>query len=398
MMQNKTLIFVLAAGLITPLAALADNGNFTFYGRADLSYDFVNTGDGTTTANGAAPLKGTSKQVVSSNVSRFGFKGTEDLGEGLSANWQIEQQINFDDAAKATFASRNTYASLKHEGLGTLLFGINDTPYKTSTERLNMFRDNIGDNRSLIGAPKNASGSLASTGTTGTSAFAGASSLGFDLRPTNILMYTTPAFSDTFVPALTGLSASVAKVNLTEQNYVSADKSNKLSSMAVMYDVAPFFATIAHESHKLETIAEGAKESANRVGLSYKPEVFEIGVAYEKTSDNLGAAGVNKFGHNALYVGGKYNFGLRAVKLGYTKTGVQGSGAAQIANSGARQISVGYDHGLSKRTKLYAVYTKISNGKGINYTFAQNSGAASASSGGFGASPSVLSLGVYHSF
>jgi hypothetical protein len=148
----------------------------------------------------------------------------------------------------------------------------------------------------------------------------------------------------------------------------------------------------------LEATAAGAEESANRVGFSYKPEVFEVGVAYEKTTDNLGAAAVNKFGHSAFYVGGKYNFGLRAVKLGYTKTGVQGSGTAQIADSGASQVSVGYDHGLSKRTKLYAVYTKISNGKGINYTFAQNSGAATASSGAFGASPTALSLGIYHTF
>ena len=66
-------------------------------------------------------------------------------------------------------------------------------------------------------------------------------------------------------------------------------------------------------------------------------------------------------------------------------------------DSGATQVSVGYDHGLSKRTKLYALYTRIVNGKGINYGFSQNSGASSSNSG-YGTSPTVLSLGMKHTF
>jgi predicted porin len=102
-------------------------------------------------------------------------------------------------------------------------------------------------------------------------------------------------------------------------------------------------------------------------------------------------------GHSAAYLGAKYSIGNNAVKLGYVKTGTLGAGTAQIADSGANQVSVGYDHGLSKRTKLYAIYTKITNGKGINYSFSQSSGAGSTVSG-YGTSPSVVSLGVKHSF
>lgn len=388
-MQKKLIHLALIAAFAAPVAASADNANFTFYGRADLSHDIVNTGDGTTIANGTTAVTGTSKQVVSSNVSRFGFKGTEDLAEGLSANWQVEQQINIDDAARNTFASRNSFANVKSENFGTVLFGIHDTPYKTSTERLNMFRDSIGDNRVLIGPPA-ARTAVAPSATVGASGFAGSSQIGFDLRPTNILMYTTPVFA--------GVSASVAKANLTEQNFTNQHLKNNLLSMAVSYDLAPFFAAVARESHKLNTVVLDGKETATRLGFSYKPEVFEIGVMVEKTDDNLGALKVSRFGHNTLYIGGKYNMGLKAVKLGYGKAGVLGTGAAQVANSDASQISLGYDHGMSKRTKLYAIYTKISNGKGINYSFSQNSGAASSSSGGFGSSPTAFSLGVYHTF
>lgn len=388
MKQKKVFALALAAGLVAPLAAFADSANFTFYGTADVSYDSVNTGDGTTTANGATAVNGTSKRVVSSNVSKFGFKGAEVLGEGLSGIWQIEQQINFDDAAKNTFASRNTFAGLKNESLGTLLFGIYDTPYKSATRRLDVFADNIADNRALMGAPKSVA-AVAPTATAGAAPFAGASSQGFELRPTNVLDYISSVFA--------GVTASVATVNLTEQNYTSAHLANSALSLAVMYDVAPFYGSVAHESHKLETVAAGAKESATRLGFGFKPEAFELNVVYEKTADNFGAGQINSLGHSAYYVGGKYNIGNDAVKLAYGKAGVLGTGAARIADSGARQVSVGYDHGLTKNAKLYALYTRIANGKGIDYGFSQNSGAATTSSG-FGTSPSALSLGYKQSF
>lgn len=386
--QKKLIVVALAAAIALPVPALADNANFTFYGKADVSYDSVNTGNGTTTANGATAITGVTKRVVSSNVSKFGFKGSNDLGDGLSAIWQIEQQINFDDAAKNTFASRNTFAGLKSEGLGTVLFGIHDTPYKIATRKLDVFGDSIADNRALLGAPKSVT-AVAPTATAGASAFAGASSQGFELRPTNVLAYISPAFA--------GVTAAVATVNLTEQNYDSSHKANNALSLAVMYDVAPFYGSVAHESHKLETTAAGAKESATRLGFGFKPSAFEVNVVYEKTTDNLGTAQINKYGHSAFYVSGKYNIGNDAVKLAYGKAGVLGTGAAQVVNSDAKQISVGYDHGLSKHTKVYALYTRISNGKGINYGFSQSSGAATTTSG-FGTSPSVLSLGVQHSF
>jgi predicted porin len=368
-MQKKLIALAVAAAMSAP--AFAENANFTFYGTADVSYDVVNTGDGTTTANGATTATGTSKRVVSSNVSKFGFKGSEDLGGGLAVVWQIEQQINIDDAAKNTFASRNTFAGVKSETLGTVLLGIHDTPYKISTRKLDVFGDNIADNRALIGIKVNGN------------------SQGFELRPSNVLAYISPSMG--------GVTAAIATVNLTEANDVSTQKNNSALSLAVMYDGAPFYGSVAHESHKLETLGAGWKESANRVGFGFSQDMFSVGLVYEKTSDNFGAGGINTVGHNAYYLGGKFNIGMDAVKFAYGKTGVVGSGAAQVANSGASQISVGYDMSMSKRTKLYALYTKISNGKGINYEFSQNSGAASTTSG-YGTSPSAISLGLKHSF
>lgn len=369
-MQKKLIALAIACAMSAP--AFADNANFTFYGAVDVSYDIINTGDGTTTANGATAVNGVNKRVVSSNVSKFGFKGSEDMGDGLAAIWQIEQQVNIDDAAKNTFASRNTFAGLKSETLGTVLLGIHDTPYKISARKLDVFGDNIADNRALMGIKPAASG------------------LGFELRPTDVLAYISPAFA--------GVTAAIATANLKEANKLSTDKNGSALSVAVMYDVAPFYGSLAHEKHALDYVAVGKSESATRVGFGFSQEVFSVGVVYEKISDNFGAGDINAYGHNAYYLGGKFNIsGMDAVKFAYGKAGVLGTGAAQVVDSGASQVSVGYDHGLSKRTKLYALYSKISNGKGINYAFSQNSGAASTTSG-YGTSPTALSLGLKHSF
>jgi predicted porin len=379
MMQKKVFALALAAGLVSPLAALADNANFTFYGTADVSHDTVSTGSGTTTANGATAVNGVTKEVVSSNVSKFGFKGSEDLGGGLAAVWQIEQQINLDDAAANTFASRNTFAGLKSDSAGTVLMGRHDTPYKLSTRRLDVFADNIADNRALLG------------GVTANAAGVGSAGASFDGRQNNVLAYISPA--------LAGVTVAVATVNLTEANISSGptvaqnQKNNSALSMAAMYDAAPFYAAVAHESHKLATVAIGDNESATRLGFGFTQDMFTVGLVYEKTSDNFGAAQANLYGHTGLYLGGKVNFGTDAVKFAYGKAGQLGT----ITNSAASQVSLGYDHDLSKRTKLYVLYTKLSNGKGINYAFSQNSGAASTTSG-FGTSPSALSLGLKHSF
>jgi predicted porin len=370
--------FVLAAAITLPVPALADTANVSIYGVANLSYDYIRTG---TAANGTP---GISKTNVSSNVSRIGFKGSEDLGGGLSAIWQIEQQVNMDNAG-GTFATRNSFAGMKSGNLGTLLLGRHDTPYKLTTRKLDVFADSIADNRALLGGVKTNKSSNA----------------GFDERQPDLIAYTSPSVS--------GFIGMIARVNLTEGNTASTAAKASATSLAAMYDAAPFYGSIGYEVHKLDTALAGGKESATKLGLGYTMDALTLGFAYEKTSDNLGAgaaatvgaacaakaAGSDCFGHTAYYLSGLYKLDSDAVKFAYGKAGQLGN----TANTGANQLSVGYDHGLGKRTVLYALYSRISNQSGINYGFSQSSATANnATINGTGASPSALSIGVKHSF
>jgi predicted porin len=379
-MQKKIIALAIAAAISAP--AFADTSNVTVYGVADVSFDSIKTG---TSTAGAA---GTTINGVSSNTSRLGLKGSEDLGDALSAIWQIETVINIGsnstNAGAPALGGRNTFAGLSSKDMGTVVLGKHDTPYKISTRKFDLFGDGIADNRSIMG------GNTASA--TGqnllTKATAGAS---FDGRQDQVIAYISPKLGDMFTGA-------IAYVNLTPGANLSASAKASATSLAGMFDIAGgFYGSLAYEVHDFAAVTTGAKtkEKATKLGLAYTMDAINVNFAYEKTSDNLGVATANLYGHNAYYLSGKYSFGNDAVKLAYTKAG----NIANVANTDAKQFSLGYDHNLSKRTTVYALYTKLSNSSAAGYSLSNNSTLGGVSSNaGIGASPSALAFGMKHTF
>jgi len=394
-MQKKIIALAIAAAISGP--AFAD-GNVTVYGVANASFDLVDNGS-------IGATSGTRNNKISSNASRIGFKGSEDLGEGLKAVWQIESLISLDGAAAATpdtLGTRNTYVGLSGDNWGTLLLGRHDTPYKLATRRLDVFADTLGDNRSLLGSVKGVSAAAA-----------------FDGRQTDALAYISPAFN--------GFTVAAAYVAGAETTTVSTDTKGSAWSLAGWYDAAPFYGSLAYEVHDLGSTGTGtlagasnvatayahagSKESALKLGAGYKLDALDLNFAYEKTSDNLGGtaaptgagspglvAGADVFGHSAFYLGGKYNIGNDAVKIAYAHAGNL-AGTTPGNDTTAKQLSVGYDHSLSKRTTVYALYTKLSNGTNVKYALSSAStatGTTAASANG--AAPSAFSLGLKHTF
>src|SRR5438876_3089347 len=92
---------VVPALLATAFAAHAQS-NVTIYGLLDATVGVSKTNSGTTTPGGATPVTGQRLYRMDSSVgpgSRLGFRGTEDLGGGLKANFLIEQGIAVDTGA-----------------------------------------------------------------------------------------------------------------------------------------------------------------------------------------------------------------------------------------------------------------------------------------------------------
>ena len=80
--MNKKLVAVAIAGLLAAPLAQAQTANVTLYGRINIDMEFVHG----RLNNGTDP----NVYRVTSNSSRFGLRGTESLGGGLNAIFQIE--------------------------------------------------------------------------------------------------------------------------------------------------------------------------------------------------------------------------------------------------------------------------------------------------------------------
>lgn len=390
--MKKKLLAAAVAGAFAAPAAMADTANVNIYGVAHMSFDMANNGSST------AGVAGASTNKVSSNQSRIGFKGSEDLGGGTSAIWQIEQQVNMDNSTTNpnTFASRNSFIGLSDATWGTVLMGRHDTPYKIATRGLDVFADTIADNRSLMGMSAGGlANTLTHTGATGP--------FNHDTRVGDALAYVSPAMN--------GLTIAVGYVPGAELATTSTQIKGAAWSLAGMYNAGPINASLSYQAIDVGTtgtgtmggvlLAAGDKGKAWKLGGGYTMDAFQVNLVYEKTTSSLTAlAGGDGAAQNNWYLAGKYNVSASdAVKLAYTKAGTnpQGAGAAVVAGSGAKQVSLGYDHNMSKRTVLYALYTKLSNDSAATYVLSSVSTGSGALPGA-GASPSALSLGLKHSF
>ncbi len=89
---------------------------------------------------------------VSQNSSYIGFKGSEDLGNGLKALFQYETTVNF-DSGTGFGGSRDSFVGLSHANAGTVVLGNLTGPTRALGAALdvNPGATGIGANSGLIG-------------------------------------------------------------------------------------------------------------------------------------------------------------------------------------------------------------------------------------------------------
>ena len=386
--MNKKLLALAIAAALAPAAAMADSGNVTIYGVMDASVDVTDNGNGTTVAGVAPTVNGTRTTKISSNNSRIGFKGNEDLGNGTSAVWQLESTIGVDGSVYA-LSTRNTFVGLSNKTMGALTLGRQDSPYKVSTRAYDYFTDGLADNRNLMGGGATASTALGIP-TTG-------SVTSFDNRWADSVAYNSPSMS--------GFKAAAAYAAVAENATLGSQAKGRAWSLAGMYDNGPLSASLAYERHSYgaaatasanhpgfaaPTIYAGKSEKAWKLGVGYSFGDLMVNGVYEKTSDDF----VTSLGHKAYTLGAKYKIGSNDLKLAYTKAGDQSG----VSKSGAKQWALGVDHHMSKRTKVFAQYVKLSNDTAARYGLTGAGASGNVLANGYDADPSAWSFGMRHSF
>jgi predicted porin len=127
--MKKSLIALAVGGAFVAPAAMAQTSNVVLSGQLKLGYEYLMPDD----ANlGPKPtpsgVNSFDTSRVSNETSFIRFSGSEDLGNGLRAVFQIESEVR-GDTQGGLFASRNTGAGLSSNTFGTIMFGRWDTHY-----------------------------------------------------------------------------------------------------------------------------------------------------------------------------------------------------------------------------------------------------------------------------
>jgi predicted porin len=348
--QKNLIVAVLTAAITLPVSALADNANFTFYGKINVDVESVKSDTVITPATAA-----TSLNRLQSNASRFGFKGSEDLGDGLQAIYQFEAQIDSvnDKNAKVPFNGiRNSQIGLKGD-FGTVFAGNWDTPYKLVHNKIELF-----DNTTVFSA-------IQLVGVTG-------NGKNFNTRQNNAVQYLSPNFSGFTAQGSYALdSAKTATANKTAL------------SLSAAYENSLLYAGLGYESRADQTTTTKS-DSAMRLLGAFKFPNGQVGVMMENMAIANGVATTAKQKNMELAV--TYNIGKSNLGAFLAKNGNYND----VASTGARQLSLRYGYNFSKRSELYAAYTSLSNDTAANYGFYTGSAAGSKLSG--------LGLGMIHSF
>ncbi|MCE1241634.1 porin [Oryzomicrobium sp.] len=408
--MQKKLIALAVAGLAA--APAFAQTNVTIYGVADATFDNVRA-----SSTAAAGDKLGSTNRVSTNSSYLGFKGTEDLGNGLKAVFQFESGISSDQAT-GTWASRDSFVGLAG-GFGTVVAGNLTGPTRALGAALdvNAGATGIGANTALIGKLSNAlvgttnangnftptsygtsstaslvNGKVTNTSLVGCDRSSTCTSL-FDTRWKNAIAYVSPSFAGVTVTA-----AYVANENHGFDAAPASAANTQGYDLGVNYNNGPILAGLTYNAVTLRDTNE-TRVSDLRLGGSYNFGVASVRALVERTSFQNVVGNM----HQIVWgLGATYNVTTngKIVSQFYRAQNVTGDLVAGIpAQTGAKLFELGYEHSLSKRTIVKAVYSYLGNDKNANYDYGINAaGINTAANGGLGAKLNGVQVGVRHSF
>jgi predicted porin len=391
----KKSLLVLAVAAAVPALAQAQT-NVTFYGRIDQAIGYEKNSGGaayspTTGVVGAATTPGAAVSLLSGvqSSNRWGVRGSEDLGGGLKAIFNLEGGFDADVGrglgnTPGTGSNANTTGTLDFRrrsvaglegGFGTLVLGRDYDP---------LFRVLLGSDTLGLGHYNNVHTNF------GTS---------YGVRIDNGIHYVSPSLGGFVLRGAYGFSE-----NFTNVPNIKAV--GRALSVAGEFSTGPLYVGLGYRGN---TVANGT-DSANSI--------------------IAGESGVNKY----LAAGARYNFGAFAINGGFGKRDPAGSGnntktfwlggdvqagpgrlhlqfitmntdlavltpqtaAAVGSKPTAKGVGITYNYPLSKRTNAYLTAGLLSNNAAGNFGMLTSS--TSVGTGGTGGDPKGIALGLGHNF
>lgn len=304
---------------IAAIGALAVNGiacaqsSVTAYGLIDLSVNHVRF-----SRTPAQPSAGIT--TLTSDASRLGFRGIEDLGQGRRAYFKLETGFNADTGAQTNpnqFWNRESYVGLGDNRLGSIQLGSQYTPFVWNSGKVDPFgRFGIGSITNLLqGSPR-----------------------GWAVTYNNAIQYVSPQVGGFVGRLMVALGEGAA----TGSSYAAS----------VEYAKGPVYATLNYD--RIGTTAA----SVGLAGATVHTHTVAAGGTYDFGAFKLAAwlqtnRGDRLASVNGYMVGATVPIGAGEIRASYAHR--------QQTNADAKLAALGYYHFLSKRTALYGQVGRLKN-------------------------------------
>ena len=367
-MHKKRLIAAVAGGMLAAPAAFAQ---ITISGTVKDGFEMYKLGAG----KAAAPAASYHYEPrVSDQSSRIIFSGTQDLGGGTRAWFQLDSRFQSDVGGSTQtntgtttginlWAGGNTGVGLAGDW-GKLTIGRWDLHY---LEFIPIEFGYAGSLQDLLGAGPMAqvNGSVIANGT----------------RTPNVIMWDSAnmggitarvAYSAAFTTNLTGVTSDEGSGKGT-----NGSKGGALTA-AVRYSSGPLGLGASYWTATPETATSspvGEQRSLRLWGGYTLPMGLKVGLGFDNSRRRVGVAGTNDGDsltkRNAFMVPLAYNFGSHTAYLTLVKVGkLSGPNAGGPTDStDATAFALGWEYALSKLTTFGAFYAKIDNKANANYNF-----------------------------
>ncbi|MGF6971323.1 GBP family porin [Paraburkholderia sp. WC7.3g] len=375
-----------ATAVASALVSVAHaQSSVTLYGVLDESVQFTNSEK---TAGGKA---GPAWALANSanNTTVWGIKGSEDLGGGTHAIFDLEEQFGINNGASSISGymfSRQSWVGLKDDRWGTLTLGkqyASVTDYLCPVSAYCTFggntsahvydNDTVGGSYTVSNAVKYESPLIGGWHFGGMYAFSNAAGqfqnnrlvsagTGYDHGPVHV--------AAAYMSAMNPASANAAGAVNSNMGYAIAASDQTVWGAGARFDIGGGTAGLLYTHSTYLSLASG-----NLLGVSAGEDL---------RFDNYSAYGRYPLTH------------VLSLGAGYTLTTEHLSGATS-ATLHNQQVTMEVDYNLGRRTLLYteAAYQHVSGGNGLSLSYAEiaDTGIPSGTN-----SQTQVSVGMRHSF
>src|SRR5713226_6471207 len=407
-MNKKLLALAVTSALAGVSAGVnADTANVTVYGKLLPEFQ-TDSGHGATAAGSISSSLANgpgadvvSHQEINTGNSNIGFKGEDSLGGGMKGWFQVEQDVRL-DVGTGNWANRNSAVGLAG-GFGNVFLGKWDTVYKQLGDPVG-FLDGLNLSLPVLSA------NVLSRPAFSTGAATDLSS--FHLRTSNDLEYDSPK-----------LGGFTVMLNYAPDEAKTFNKSAYLRDIGVKFEQGPLYVALANELHNdffgaSSTLPGGAggianpltgatgvhsKDTATRLSSKYtlpSNTTLGIDVAQMEYKENGGVGRkFENYKHQAMSLVAQQqlgNLGL-AVSLVTSARGTcsfaDGSNCDTSGLDG-QMLNLGVRYNFSKRTGVFALYSKITNKDSAQF----NNIGSSVTTISPGVDPEAFGIGIITSF